>query len=49
MTAASPKTIQIFLPSGEATAVLGLQANGWTEWKDNQGRTLHQVKREPGS
>ena len=36
-------------PSSAATAVLGRRANGWTEWKDNQGRTLHQVKREPGS
>ena len=36
-------------PSSAATAVLGRRANGWTEWKDLQGRTLHQVKREPGS
>lgn len=36
-------------PSGAAMAVLGRRANGWTEWKDRQGRTLHQVKREPGS
>ena len=36
-------------PSSAATAVLGRRANGWTEWKDNQGRTLHQVKREPGA
>ena len=36
-------------PSSAATAVLGRRANGWTEWKDLQGRTLHQVKRESGS
>ena len=36
-------------PSGAAMALLGRRANGWTEWKDRQGRTLHQVKREPGS
>ena len=36
-------------PFSAATAVLGRRANGWTEWKDNQGRTLHQVKRDPGS
>ena len=36
-------------PSSAATAGLGRQANGGTEWKDRQGRTLHQVKRELGS
>jgi hypothetical protein len=36
-------------PSSAATAVLGRRANGWTKWKDSKGRTLHQVKREPGS
>ena len=36
-------------PSSAATAVLGRRANGWTEWKDSKGRTLHRVKREPGS
>ena len=36
-------------PSGAAMALLGRKANGWTEWKDRQGRTLHQVKRESGS
>ena len=46
---ASSKTIQILLPTSAAKAVLGRQTNEWTEWKDNQGRTLHQVKREPGS
>ena len=49
MTTFSPKPIQISLPISAAIAVLGLQANGWTEWNDNQERTLHQVKREPGS
>ena len=36
-------------PSSAATAVLGRSANGWTEWKDRHGRTLHQVKREQGT
>jgi len=33
-------------PSGDAMAVLGRRANGWLEWKDSKGRTLHQIKRE---
>jgi len=36
-------------PSSAATAVLGRNANGWTAWKDCQGRTLHEIKRETGS
>ena len=44
-----PKTIQIFLPSSAAIAVLGRQANGWTEWKDNQRRPLDQVQQDPVS
>ena len=32
-------------PSGAAAAVLGRTANGWVEWKDGKGRTLHEVKR----
>ena len=44
-----PKDHLFRTPSGAAMALLGRKANGWTEWKDNQGRTLHQVKREPGS
>jgi hypothetical protein len=32
-------------PSGAAIALLGRRANGWTEWKNAQGRTLSQVKR----
>jgi len=34
-------------PSGAATAVLGRHANGWTEWKLDDGRTLDEVKRQP--
>ena len=44
-----PKDHLFRTPSGAAMALLGRKANGWTEWKDHQGRTLHQVKREPGS
>ena len=36
-------------PSGAAVVVLGRSANGWAEWKNADGRTLHEVKRaEPG-
>jgi hypothetical protein len=34
-------------PSGAAIALLGRRANGWTEWKNAQGLTLHQLHREP--
>ena len=34
-------------PSGAAMALLGRRANGWTEWKNANGLTLHQVQREP--
>lgn len=33
-------------PSGAAVAVLGRRANGWTEWKTKDGRTLDAVKRQ---
>lgn len=32
-------------PSTAAAVVLGRSANGWVEWKDKQGRTLHELKR----
>ncbi len=32
-------------PSGAAAVVLGRTSNGWVEWKDKDGRTLHDVKR----
>lgn len=31
-------------PSGAASAVLARNANGRTEWKDDQGRTLHEIE-----
>jgi predicted GIY-YIG superfamily endonuclease len=34
-------------PSGAAMALLGRRANGWTEWKNGRGLTLHQLQREP--
>ena len=34
-------------PSMAAVAVLGRTANGWQEWKDEKGNTLHAVKRAP--
>jgi hypothetical protein len=32
-------------PSGAAAAVLGRTSNGWAEWKNADGRSLHDVKR----
>ena len=32
-------------PSGAAGALLGRTANGWVEWKNAAGQTLHDVKR----
>jgi hypothetical protein len=34
-------------PSGGAIALMGRNANGWTEWKNADGLTLHQLQREP--
>lgn len=33
-------------PSMAAVAVLGRTANGWTEWKDKDGKTLDAIKRQ---
>lgn len=33
-------------PSAAARAVLGRSANGWKEWEDEKGRTLHELERE---
>ena len=33
-------------PSAAATVVLGRPANGWTEWKYEDGKTLDEVKRQ---
>ncbi|CAN5226982.1 hypothetical protein BH09PSE6_BH09PSE6_03170 [soil metagenome] len=32
-------------PSMAAAALQGRHANGWIEWKDSNGRTLHELKR----
>jgi hypothetical protein len=32
-------------PSAGSTVVLGRSSNGWLDWKDKDGRTLHEVKR----
>ena len=32
-------------PSMAAVALLGRSANGWKEWKTDEGRTLDEVKR----
>lgn len=36
-------------PSGAAAIVSGSHANGWIEWKDEEGRTLKDVKRNKDS
>jgi len=33
-------------PSAAASQVLARNANGWTEWKDKQGKTLDELKRK---
>jgi len=33
-------------PSGAAMMLIGGPANGWTEWKDEAGRTLDEMKRQ---
>ena len=33
-------------PSAAAGVVLGASANGWTEWKDNNGSTLSEIHRD---
>ena len=33
-------------PSAAAATVLARRANGWTEWKYKDGRTLDEVKRQ---
>lgn len=35
-------------PSGAAAVVLGRTSNGWVDWKDKDGRTLHDAKRAGG-
>jgi hypothetical protein len=32
-------------PSAAAATILGRSANGWTSWKDKNGKTLDEVKR----
>ncbi len=36
-------------PSGAAACVTGRTANGWVEWKDQDGRTLGERKATPAS
>lgn len=36
-------------PSGAATALMGRSANGWVEWKSQDGKTLDVVKRQSAS
>jgi len=34
-------------PSAASSTVLGRPSNGWDDWKDKSGKTLHEVKRAP--
>ena len=34
-------------PSTAAALVLGRSANGWLEWKDQNGKTLNEIYRTP--
>jgi hypothetical protein len=42
-----PKDHLFKSPSGVAIALLGRTANGWREWKNPHGQTLHELIREP--
>ena len=33
-------------PSGAASFVVGRNANGWQEWKNSKGKTIHEVERK---
>jgi len=33
-------------PSTAAATIFGIQANGWTEWKNKDGKTLDELKRK---
>jgi hypothetical protein len=34
-------------PSAASSVVLGRNSNGWVMWKDQQGRTIDQLHRQP--
>ena len=40
------KTISFKTPSGASDFVLGGSTNGWTEWKDKNGKTLDELYRK---
>lgn len=42
-----PRALEFETPSAAAVFVLGASQNGWTEWVDDQGKTLDQVYRKP--
>lgn len=44
-----PKDHLFKSPSDAATALLGRTANGWKQWKNSHGQTLHQLVREGGT
>jgi hypothetical protein len=40
-----PQDYLFSTPSGAAAVVLGRTSNGWVDWKNKDGKTLHEVKR----
>lgn len=41
------KIVSFKTPSGAADFVLGRSNNGWTEWRDKEGKTLDELFRQP--
>jgi len=40
------RNVEVGSPSAAAAVVLGRRANGWTEWKDKEGKTIDEIKRK---
>ena len=40
------KSLSFSSPSTAASFVLGTSANGWTEWKNNEGKTIDEIFRK---
>ncbi len=40
------KVVEFGSPSTAAAIVLGRRANGWTEWKNKEGKTIDEIKRK---
>jgi hypothetical protein len=40
------KPVELGSPTAAAQAILGRSANGWTEWKSKDGKTIDEIKRK---